>query len=203
MNILPMTGSNKSKNKIFILLGHPDKETLNGALASSYENGARDGGYEVRRMNIGELSFDPILHKGYKEIQELEPDLVLAKENIKWSNHLVIFYPIWHGGPPALLKGFFDRVFLPGFAFKFREPKILGWQKLLKGRTARIVASSGSFPFMARIMFGDYTNEIRKNLLGFAGIKTKLTAIGPAEKISKEKFENWQNKFYKMGKRGK
>jgi len=188
--------------KIFILLGHSDKETLNGALADSYENGARESGYEVRRMNIGDLIFDPILHKGYKVIQELEPDLKQVQENIKWCNHLVIFYPIWHGGPPAILKGLFDRMFLPEFAFKFKEPKFLGWKKLLKGRTARVVATSGSFPLLARMMFGDYTNEIRKNLLGFAGIKVRMTKLGPAEDISDKQFKRFQKKIFKLGKRG-
>jgi NAD(P)H dehydrogenase (quinone) len=188
--------------KIFILLGHPDDNTLNGALVDSYENGARENGHEVRRMNIGDLSFDPILHKGYKVIQELEPDLQQAQENIKWCNHLVIFYPIWHGGPPAILKGLFDRIFLPGFAFEFREPQFLGWKKLLKGRTARVVVTSGSIPFLAFLLFGDYTNEIRLNLLGFAGFKVKMTELGPAEKVSSRKFKRWQRKIYRIGKSG-
>jgi NAD(P)H dehydrogenase (quinone) len=188
--------------KVFILLGHPDNDTLNGSLADVYEKGAREVGYDVRRMNIGDLNFDPILHKGYKQIQELEPDLKQVQENIKWSNHFVIFYPIWHGGPPAILKGLFDRVFLPSFAFEFREPQWLGWKKLLKGRTARMVVTSGSFPILAYIMFGDYTNEIRLNLLGFAGFKVKMTGLGPAEKISARKFKRWQEKVSRLGKKG-
>jgi len=188
--------------KIFILLGHSDKETLNGALADSYEESAKKGGFEVRRMNIGDLNFDPVLYKGYKVIQELEPDLKQVQENIKWCEHLVIFYPIWHGGPPAILKGLFDRIFLPGFAFEFREPKYLGWKKLLKGRTSRVIATTGSPPIIARLMFGDYTNEIRKNLLGFAGIKVKMTHLGPAEDISEKQFKRFQKKISQLGKKG-
>ena len=191
------------KKKVFILMGHPDKDTLNGALADSYEEGVKESGYEIRRMNVGDMKFDPILHYGYKVIQELEPDLVQFQENIKWCQHLVIFYPIWHGGPPALLKGLFDRAFLPGFAFRFREPHFLGWQRLLKGRTARVIASSGSLPIFARILFGDYTNEIRKNLLGFAGFRVYMTHIGPAENISDSKFKRWSRKFHRMGRKAK
>jgi len=190
------------KRKIFILLGHSDKKTLNGALADAYEEGAKEGGHEVRRMNIGDLNFDPVLHYGYKEIQELEPDLKQAQENIKWCDHLVIFYPIWHGGPPAILKGLFDRIFLPGFAFRFKEPAILGWEKLLKGRTSRVVVTSGSYPTIARVLFGDHTNEIRLNLLGFAGIEVEMTELGPAEKLKESKFKRWQKKIYKLGKKG-
>ena len=68
--------------KISILVGHPDEEpTLTAKLADSYEAGAVAADHEVRRMNIGEMHFDPILHRGYKVIQELEPDLKTFQEN--------------------------------------------------------------------------------------------------------------------------
>ena len=171
--------------------------------AKSYERGAKDKGYEVARMNLGDIDFDPVLHKGYKEIQPLESDLLKFQEHIKWCDHFVLFYPVWHGGPPAKLKGLFDRTFLPGFAYRFRKPKILGWQKLLIGRTARVFITTGAPPFISRLMFGDYTNEIRKNLLGFSGIKTKLHAIGPAEEISEKKAHKWAKKIRRMGERAK
>jgi NAD(P)H dehydrogenase (quinone) len=92
--------SNKKK-KVFILLGQEDKETLCGMLADAYEQGAKAAGHEVRRANIGDLHFDPILHKGYKVIQELEPDLKRVQEDITWSEHFVLIYPTWWSMMPA------------------------------------------------------------------------------------------------------
>ncbi len=52
--------------KIYILLAHPDKDSFNGRLADAYENAAKNKGHEVRRQNLGEMKFDPILWKGIK-----------------------------------------------------------------------------------------------------------------------------------------
>jgi len=67
---------------------------------------------------INELDFNPNLQFGYRKRTELEPDLLKAQELIKWADHLVWIYPVWWGSIPAIMKGFIDRVFLPGFAFQ-------------------------------------------------------------------------------------
>lgn len=174
--------------KILIFLGHPDKETLNGAMASAYERGARAAGHEVKRINLGDLVFDPILHKGYKAIQELEPDLKRVQEELRWCDHFVLFYPNWFISMPALLKGMFERMWLPGFAYRFKKNG-MGWEKLLKGRTACVYITMNSIPFMERLLLGDFTNEIQYGLLGFAGFDTKVHKFGPVEKISPVKAD--------------
>lgn len=190
------------KKKIFILLGHPDSETLSGYLADSYEKGATEAGHKVRRTNIGKLKFDPILHKGYKEIQTLEPDLIKVQENFKWADHIVILYPNWWCTMPALLKGMFDRMFLPGFAFRFSRKKSWKWDKLLEGRSARIVILVGVQPFVERFLFGDFTNELARGILGFAGIKpVDITIFGPSERSSEKKKKSWHKKVENFGKR--
>lgn len=158
---------NTRSKKVFILLGHPDNDSFNFTLASEYERGAEEAGHEVRRMNIGEMKFDPILHNGYRVVQELEPDLLAFQENVRWCDHIAIFYPSWWSTMPALLKGLFDRAWVPGFAYKFTSE--FSWKKLLKGKSARMVVTSDTIPFVQRMIFGDTTNELKNGILWFAG----------------------------------
>jgi NAD(P)H dehydrogenase (quinone) len=188
--------------KILVFLGHPTKDSYTGRVADAYEKGARDAGHEVERVNIGELVFDPILHLGYKEIQFLEPDLVMVQEKIKWADHVVFIYPNWWITMPAIMKGMFDRMWLPGFAFNFdKETKQL--VQRLKGKTGRVIIIAGTHtPFMTWWRFGDYTNEISHGILGFAGIKTKVSAFGPSERVTPLVLDAWAEKVKKMGSKG-
>lgn len=188
--------------KIYILLGHPDCDTLSGHLADSYEKGAKEAGHEVRRTDICDVKFDPILHKGYKEIQALEPDLVKVQEDFKWADHIVILYPNWWCTMPALLKGLFDRMFLPGFAFRFSKEKPGAWTPLLTGKTGRVIVAAGMSPIKIRFHFGDFTNELARGILGFAGINpVEITVFGPSERATDAKKEAWLKKVENYGKK--
>lgn len=186
--------------KIFILVGHPDPVSMCCDFGSSYAKGATDAGNEVRLTRLGEMKFDPILHQGYKVVQPLEPDLLKFQEDVRWCDHFVIIYPSWWSTMPALLKGLFDRVWLPGFAFKFM-PSGLGWHRLLKGKTARVFITSDSHPLIARFLQGDNTNEIQDGILWFAGFHARVQKVGPMKKISPEHKELWVKKFETYGKR--
>jgi len=187
--------------KIVIICGHPDADTFTGTMLDHYQAGAEDSGHEVKRFNLGELHFDPILHKGYKEIQQLEPDLLMLQDAIRECDHLVIGYPNWWCTMPALLKGLFDRFWLPGFAFNFnKQTKKI--EKHLIGKTARVFIMSGSHsPFKTWWQFGDYTNEIQYAILEFAGIKTQVSPYGPTEKVSDEVRYKWIKEAEQIGRR--
>ena len=192
------------QKKIFILLGHPDIETFTGELAGIYEAGAREAGHKVRRVNLGDVAFDPILHRGYKVIQDLEPGLHEIQSNIKWADHFVIFYPNWWNTMPALLKGFFDRAWLPGFAFNFDKESRQLIQRL-KGKTAHVVILAGSNSgFGTWWKYGDYSNEIKRGILEFAGFSpVRVSCFGPAEHVLEEVREKWKKEVRYLGKDGK
>lgn len=189
----------KVPKKIFILMGNPDTDSRTGKVADAYELGALEAGHEVRRQNIGDMRFDPILHKGYKVIQELEPDLKTFQEDIRWADHLVFLYPNWWSTMPALLKGLIDRAWLPGFAFHFHK-KDSFWDALLKGKSARIIILANTPPFANWFLFGEFTNELSRATLAFAGISpVSVTVFAPSEKASEKKWVKWLAKARKMG----
>jgi NAD(P)H dehydrogenase (quinone) len=192
-----------STKNILLIQGNPDTHSFTAALAATYEEAARAAGHTVSCVNVSELTFDPILHKGYKEIQPLEPDLLTLQEKWKVADHVVIVYPNWWCAMPALLKGMFDRMFLPGFAFHF-DAVTKRNTPLLKGKTARVIVVLGSqSPFMTWLKFGDYTNEIQHAILDFAGMKACITTFGPADSVSEKKRAQWHSAVRKLGARGR
>lgn len=189
------------KKRILVLLGNPDKESYSGRVADAYGDAARKAGHEVVRVNINDLKFDPILHKGYKEIQPLEPDLKKLQEQWNWADHVVIVYPNWWCTMPAILKGMFDRIFLPGFAFNFdkKSKKLI---QRLKGKTAHVIVIAGTHsPFMTWLKYGDFTNEIRYGILEFAGMKARVTTYGPSERVSQARRTKWLRQVARFGRK--
>lgn len=180
----------ETKN-IVIICGNPDSDSFTGAILDHYQVAAEEQGHEVKRFNLGDIDFDPILHKGYKEIQQLEPDLVHIQEAITECDHVVIGYPNWWCTMPALLKGLFDRIWLPGFAFNFNK-QTKKVEQHLKGKTARVYVMSGSqSPFKTWWKYGDYTNEIQYGILDFAGLKTQVTTYGPCQHVDDKCRSKW------------
>ncbi|MEK7568036.1 MAG: NAD(P)H-dependent oxidoreductase [Patescibacteria group bacterium] len=191
--------------KIFVILGHPNKESFCGELFDAYVRGAKTAGHEVRETRIGDLRFDPILHKGHKEIQPLEPDLKKAQEDIIWAEHVVFIFPTWWASFPALLKGFIDRIFLPGFGFKYRKKNSLFRDKLLAGRSSRVIITMDAPVWYYYLVYGASGWIAFKNgILKFCGFKrVRGTLIGRLRFLSENKRKKWINRIEAMGKSGK
>jgi len=186
--------------KILILNGHPNSESLCFGFAEAYKKGALESKAEVQEITISNLKFNPNLEFGYQKRTELEPDLLEAWEKIKWANHLVWIHPVWWGGIPAIMKGFIDRLFLPGFAFQYRENSLY-WDKLLKGKTAHIITTLDQPSWYYWLVYGrPSVNQLKKATLQFCGISpVKVTYFGIVKTANKKIKDNWIKKVEIMG----
>lgn len=188
--------------RVLIVDGHPDQESLCRSLGCAYERGALEAGAEVRRTVLGHLSFDPVLRHGFRKRTELELDLAKAQDDILWADHLVFVFPIWWSDMPALLKGFLDRVLLPGFAFKYREGGLL-WDKLLQGRSARILYTQDAPAWYYHLFLGRPVVKIlRKGVLEFCGVgPVSVSHVGPVKGSSPQERERWLRKIQTLGRK--
>lgn len=93
---------------------------------------------------------------------------------------------------PAKLKGFIDRVFLPSFAFKYRENSVW-WDKLLTGKTAHIITTLDQPGWYYALVYGKPSiNQLKKSTLQFCGVKpVKVTYIGIIKDAPESKRTQW------------
>ncbi|WP_142850452.1 NAD(P)H-dependent oxidoreductase [Telmatospirillum sp. J64-1] len=191
------------KKRIVIIQGHP---TPGGgcfchALAEAYARGAAEGGHETRLVPVAELSFPLVRTKDEWDRDQPPPDIAASQQDIAWAQHLVIFYPLWLGTKPAVLKGFLEQTFRPGFAIGgWREGRM---EKLLTGRSARVVVTMGMPAFVYRWYFGAHSlKSLERNILNFCGISPiRESLIGRIE-ASARKRQDWLEKMQALGRRG-
>jgi NAD(P)H dehydrogenase (quinone) len=186
--------------RILIIQGHPDEDSFCASAAKVYQNGAESKQAEVKLLQIGKMDFNPNLAFGYKKRTELEVDLIEAQKLIKWADHLVFVYPTWWGTMPALLKGFLDRTLLPGFGFKYRKDSLL-WDKLLKGKTARLIVTMDTPIWYYYLIYRGAGHIImKKGILNFCGINpVRISTLGPIKTSNNGKRTKWLQKIQRLG----
>lgn len=194
-------------SRIAIIQGHPDPAggKLCHALADAYAEGAVAAGHTVERVDVAQIDF-PLLrtradfYGGGTVPEPLRP----AQEAIGRADHLVIVYPLWLGAMPALLKGFFEQVFRPGFAF---DPATgaKGWRKRLVGKSARIVVTMGMPALLYRWYFGAHSlKSLERNILGFVGIgPIRESLLGMVDAASNARRARWLEKMHALGRDGR
>lgn len=191
--------------KVLIILGHPRKRSFSGALADAYREGATNAKMHVRQLDLADLNFN--LHiTGFSPRQQLlEEDISHARELILWADHMVFIYPTWWGSMPALLKGFLDRAFAPGFAFKEVEEN-KSWEKLLTGKTAQLITTMDTPIWVYRWIYKNPGhNALGKATLKFCGINPVRTlSFGPIKYSSAQQRQRWleitKKKGFQLGK---
>jgi putative NADPH-quinone reductase len=189
--------------RIAIIQGHPDASSrhLLHAMADAYAEAAVAAGHDVRRVEVAGLEFPLLRSQADFEAGALPPSLAQSRDDMRWAQHWVFFFPLWHGTMPALLKGFLEHVFRPGFAMEYKEggfPK-----RLLAGRSARIVVTMGMPVVLYRWYFGAYgIRGFERSILSFAGIKPIRESLYGLTFSDDQKRARWIGDMGRHGRRG-
>lgn len=180
--------------RVLVVDAHPRADSFCHALAMAVVAGAEAAMHEVRLLALRDLHFDP-----HYTQQELEPCLRRCQESLTWAEHLVIVYPVWWGTMPALLKGWLDRVLLPGFAFADREDG--GWDGLLTGRSATLVSTMDTPLWVFRwILRAPSVQALRAATLGFCGISPVRTLLfSPVKTSTPQRRVQWLRQAREVG----
>lgn len=154
--------------KISLILAHPDKNSFNHAIAATIRQTLEKNGYEVFYHDLYAEKFDALLPTA--EIQrdvQLPPAVKTHCREIQEATGIIVVHPNWWGMPPAILKGWIDRVIRPGVAYEFIEgddgegvPK-----GLLAARSALVFNTSNTETNREITVFADPLETIWKNCI--------------------------------------
>jgi putative NADPH-quinone reductase len=159
---------------ISLILAHPDPQSFNHAIAATAARAARECGHQVQFHDLYAEGFDPLL-PGTEPPREASLPPVVAQHcaEVAQADGIIITHPNWWGQPPAILKGWVDRVLRPGVAYGFEE----GDQGegvpvgLLKARCALVLNTSNTPWEREREVFGDPLEAIwRRCIFGLCGV---------------------------------
>lgn len=188
-----------SPARILVVIGSPLAGSLNHSLAHTYAEAAREGGAEVR---IVDLAQDPVPGHPVARVDlryprteadaALPPEIAGQTEDVAWAEHLAFFFPQWWGSYPAALKAYIDRVFLTGFAYRYR-PTGRMWDKLLSGRTARIVMTMDSPGVWNAWTYRDAAiRSLRNATLEYCGIRVRgVTRLSEVRHRTEADRDRW------------
>lgn len=188
--------------RILLIQGHPDSSAvhLGHALASSYAKAAEAAGNKVRSVNVAALDFPLLRTQKDFETGTVPASIKPAQDDLLWAEHLVIFFPLWAGDMPALLKGFFEQVMRPSFS---GEHVSFFDKKVLSGRSARVVVTMGMPAIIYRWYFRAHSvKSLERNLLGIVGIApVHETLIGLTGNMKPTDANKWLSKLTRMGQK--
>ncbi len=181
---------------VLVILAHPNKESFNHAIARSAIEALQERRHSVIFHDLYDERFDPLLpHEEIPESGEVEDVIRRHCDELKEAEGLIFIHPNWWGQPPAILKGWMDRVIRPGVAYRFEEGD--GGEGvpcgLLSGKKAIVFNTSNTPDEREREVFGDPLERIWKRcIFGLCGIREyHRRTFTVVVSSSREQRDNW------------
>ena len=194
-----ITAETAKVKQILVLVGHPDPAPARYVrqLAGAYIRGARRAGHTVQIVDVAALDFPLLKSKAEYENSQVPPALKDAHDRILEAAHIAMFFPLWLGEMPALLKGFLEQVLRVG-------DMSTGGGKPLKGKSARLVVTMGMPAFIYRFFFRAHgIKNLKRNILGFCGVTPVRTSlIGMVDGKDPRPRAHWLARMERFGCEG-
>ena len=173
--------------RIMITIDHPWSQSFNHTILARVVDTLRAGGHEVDVLDLHQEDFDPVLHVDELAIytlgEYLDPKVGAFQKRIMQAQHLIYIFPVWWEVMPALLKGFFDKVFLPGWAFNEADAS----PRLTHITGATVITTMGA----PQAIFTSVEPVLCKGILGFCGVPEvkwfnlcEISEIAPAQRAA-------------------
>ncbi|TET29729.1 MAG: flavodoxin family protein [Candidatus Heimdallarchaeota archaeon] len=187
---------------ILIIYAHPNEKSFCSAIKDNFITGLKVNNNIIRihdlyysnfnpRLSKVELVGDPKTLSGYKQIVKYQHD-------INWANIIIIIHPVWWYGVPAILKGYFDRVLIEGFAFTYNEdlpePKLLGKKGIL-------IQTFDATEEMEKTLYNEITCKSIFYTWKYCGLENwQHKAMYRVSFVSQKQRIKWLEEIYVIGK---
>jgi len=157
--------------QISVILAHPDPKSFNHAIAQTAVKTLKSNGHKVFFHDLYKEKFDPLLPASeIADDARLPAKIKKHCKEIAVADGVIIVHPNWWGQPPAILKGWVDRVIRPGVAYEFLEGDSVP-RGLLKAKAALVYNTSNTESKREKNVFGDPLETIWKNcIFGLCGV---------------------------------
>ncbi|NGM82073.1 flavodoxin family protein [Paenibacillus sp. 7124] len=170
-----------------IVYAHPSRESLNGAFLNAVQQGIRQNAAsgEIQVLDLYEEQFNPALvynKERRRRDMHKDPEMEKYRAQIRWADQIVFIYPIFWGRPPAMLLGFFDRLFASNFAYRDRPNRIYP-EGLLKGKSVVCISTmKGPAHYPLLTLNNAHKVLMKRAVFHFVGIrKVKFFEFGSME----------------------
>lgn len=181
--------------KHLIIFAHPNSKSLNGFLKQTIIDFLEENSHEVILRDLYQQSFNPIISlddMAGQRIGKVTEEVRIEQEYIEWAEMVTFIYPIWWTGLPAMLKGYIERVFSYGFAYKYEKGIQQG---LLKNKQTIIINTHGKSHVEYKAIGMDKALELTSDtgIYSYCGLKVKKHFyLEKADKANEEVIAKWK-----------
>lgn len=184
--------------KNLIVYAHPNSGSLNHFFKKTVLESLQDSGEEIAIRDLNEINFNPVLSledMNGQRMGKVADDVQTEQDFITWGDRIIFIYPIWWTGMPAIMKGYIDRVFSYGFAYRYDQ----GVQKgLLTGKKTIIINSHGKSNSEYEAMGMDKALALTSDtgIFTYSGLEIEQHFyFDKADRASAESISDWQNQI--------